>query len=71
MLGRDDIGSLQPGKCADFFTLDLNDVAYAGGLSDPVAAVVFCAPTRARQTVVGGRLIVDDGRDRRRSIWIR
>jgi len=62
VLGRDDIGSLQPGKCADFFTLDLNDVAYAGGLSDPVAAVVFCAPTRARVTVVGGRLIVDDGK---------
>jgi 8-oxoguanine deaminase len=61
VLGRDDIGSLQPGKCADFFTLDLNHVAYAGGLSDPVAAVVFCAPTRARHTVVGGRLIVDNG----------
>jgi hypothetical protein len=26
-----------------------------------VAAVVFCAPTRARHTVVDGRLIVDDG----------
>ena len=61
VLGRDDIGSLQPGKCADFFSLDLNHVAYAGGLSDPVAAVVFCAPTRARHTVVGGRLIVDNG----------
>jgi cytosine/adenosine deaminase-related metal-dependent hydrolase len=61
VLGRSDIGSLAPGKCADFFTLDLGDIAYAGGLSDPVAAVVFCAPTRARHTVVGGRLIVDDG----------
>ena len=61
VLGRNDIGSLEPGKCADFFTLALNDVAYAGGLSDPVAAVVFCAPTRARHTVVGGRLVVDDG----------
>ena len=48
-------------KCADFFTLNLNSIAYAGGLSDPVAAVVFCAPTGARHTVVGGRLIVDDG----------
>jgi 8-oxoguanine deaminase len=61
VLGRSDIGSLEPGKCADFFTLDLNSVAYAGGLSDPVAAVVFCAPTRARYTVVNGRLIVADG----------
>jgi 8-oxoguanine deaminase len=61
VLGRDDIGSLEPGKCADFFTLDLNDVAYAGALSDPVAAVVFCAPTRARHTIVGGRAIVSNG----------
>jgi len=61
VLGRSDIGSLEPGKCADFFTLDLNAIGYAGGLSDPVAAVVFCAPTRARHTVVGGRLIVDNG----------
>jgi len=29
--------------------------------SDPVAAIVFCAPTSARHTVVGGRLIVDNG----------
>ena len=61
VLGRSDIGSLEPGKCADFFTLDLRSLAYAGALSDPVAAVVFCAPTRARHTVVGGRLIVEDG----------
>jgi cytosine/adenosine deaminase-related metal-dependent hydrolase len=61
VLGRSDIGSLEPGKCADFFTLDLNSIAYAGGLADPVAAVVFCAPTPARHTVVGGRLIVDQG----------
>jgi 8-oxoguanine deaminase len=61
VLNRTDIGSLEPGKCADFFTLDLNQIAYAGALSDPVAAVVFCAPTRARHTVVGGRMIVEDG----------
>ncbi|MBA2469615.1 MAG: 8-oxoguanine deaminase [Chloroflexia bacterium] len=61
VLGRTDIGSLEPGKCADFFTLDLNSLGYAGGLSDPVAAVVFCAPTRARHTVIGGRRIVSDG----------
>ncbi|MEO7021800.1 MAG: 8-oxoguanine deaminase, partial [Ktedonobacteraceae bacterium] len=61
VLGRSDIGSLEPGKCADFFTLDLHTVDYAGALSDPVAAVVFCAPQRAHYTVVGGRLIVDKG----------
>jgi 8-oxoguanine deaminase len=61
VLGRSDIGALEPGMCADFFTLELNTVGYAGALSDPVAAVVFCAPQRAYYTVVGGRLIVDKG----------
>jgi cytosine/adenosine deaminase-related metal-dependent hydrolase len=62
VLGRDDVGSLEPGKCADFFTLDLRAIEYAGALHDPVAAVVFCAPTRARFTVVHGRVVVADGR---------
>jgi cytosine/adenosine deaminase-related metal-dependent hydrolase len=61
VLGRDDIGQLAPGKCADFFTLDLHTVDYAGGLSDPVAAVVFCAPQKARYTVINGRVIVENG----------
>jgi cytosine/adenosine deaminase-related metal-dependent hydrolase len=62
VLGRDDIGSLEPGKCADFFTLDLNTLAFAGGLHDPVAAVVFCAPHSASTTVVNGEIIVESGR---------
>jgi 8-oxoguanine deaminase len=62
VLRRTDIGSLEPGKCGDFFTLDLNTVGYAGGLGDPVAATLFCAPQPARYTVVGGRCIVEDGR---------
>ncbi|WP_029351532.1 8-oxoguanine deaminase [Bosea sp. 117] len=61
VLGRDDIGSLEAGKCADFFTLRLDDVAYAGALADPVAAALFCAPRRAAYTVVGGRAIVEQG----------
>lgn len=61
VLGRSDIGSLEPGKRADFFTVDLSDVAYAGALSDPVAAALFSSPTRARHTVVDGRFVVRDG----------
>jgi 8-oxoguanine deaminase len=62
VLGRDDIGALEPGKCADFFTLDLNCIAYAGALSDPVAAVVFCAPQSAKHCFVHGSPVVKDGR---------
>ena len=62
VLGRDDIGALETGKCADFFTLDLNTIEFAGGLHDPVAAVVFCSPKGAKTTVINGRVVVDDGR---------
>lgn len=61
VLGRDDLGSLEAGKCADFFAVDLNRLDYAGALEDPVAAVVFCAPQSADFTVVHGRLVVKDG----------
>jgi 8-oxoguanine deaminase len=61
VLGRSDIGSLEPGKCADFFSLDLNTLGYAGALHDPVAAVVFCAPQSARHTVINGKPVVKDG----------
>jgi 8-oxoguanine deaminase len=61
ILGREDIGSLEVGKCADFTAINLNRLEYAGALHDPVAAVVFCAPVRADYTVVGGRLVVEKG----------
>jgi len=62
VLGRSDIGSLEPGKCADFFAVNLNRLGYAGGLHDPVAALVFCAPVIADYTVVAGKIIVGGSR---------
>lgn len=62
VLGRNDIGSLEVGKCADFFAIDLNRLDYAGALHDPVAAVVFCSPQKADYTVVHGNLVVANGR---------
>jgi cytosine/adenosine deaminase-related metal-dependent hydrolase len=61
VLGRTDIGSLEAGKCADFFALDLRQLEFAGGLHDPVAAAVFCAPVKASYTVVGGKVVVSEG----------
>jgi 8-oxoguanine deaminase len=61
VLGRSDIGSLEPGKCADFFSLDLHTIGYAGALHDPVAATLFCAPQSAKYTVINGKVIVRDG----------
>ena len=61
VLGRSDLGSLEAGKCADFFAVDLNRLGYAGALHDPVAALVFCAPVQADYTVVGGKFVVKEG----------
>jgi 8-oxoguanine deaminase len=61
VLGRSDIGSLEPGKCADFFAINLNRLEFTGALEDPLAAVVFCSPVRADYTVVGGKFIVKAG----------
>jgi cytosine/adenosine deaminase-related metal-dependent hydrolase len=61
VLGRSDIGSLEVGNCADFFTINLNRLDYAGALHDPVAATVFCAPVKVDNTIVGGKFVVKDG----------
>jgi cytosine/adenosine deaminase-related metal-dependent hydrolase len=60
VLGRGDIGSLEPGKAADFFAINLNRIDYAGGLHDPVASVVFNSPVKADYTVVGGKFVVKE-----------
>jgi len=61
VLGRSDIGSLEAGKCADFFAINLDRLEYAGALHDPVAAAVFCQPAHVDYAVVGGRFIVRQG----------
>jgi 8-oxoguanine deaminase len=61
VLGRSDIGSLEPGKAADFIAIDLNRLAYSGGLHDPVAAVVFCDSAQVDYNFVGGKAVVAEG----------
>jgi cytosine/adenosine deaminase-related metal-dependent hydrolase len=61
VLGREDIGSLEVGKCADLFAINMNRLDYAGALHDPVAAALFCAPQTVDLNIVGGKVIVKDG----------
>jgi 8-oxoguanine deaminase len=62
VLGRDDIGALAPGMRADFFSIDINTINFAGGsIVDPVASLVFCTPPNAECVVIDGRVIVKDG----------
>lgn len=61
-LGRTgEVGELSVGACGDLAVWSLEGVRFAGALSDPVEAWLRCGPVSARHTVVGGRLVVEDG----------
>jgi len=59
-LGRDDIGSLEPGKRADLAMFDLRGLGYSGA-GDAVSALLLCAPARVDTLVVEGRVVVEGG----------
>ena len=59
VLGRNDIGSIEPGMAADIALFDVNSLAYAGAMSDPIAALFFCGyDHRAWLTMVNGKILV-------------
>ena len=61
VLGRDDIGALAPGMAADVIAINLNRLSFAGGLHDPVAALVLCDAGRVDLSIVNGRIRVEGG----------
>lgn len=62
-LGRDDIGRIAPGYAADFVGWKLTgNVALAGGLGDPVAALILCTPGYVNLSVVNGEVVIRDGK---------
>jgi 8-oxoguanine deaminase len=61
VLRRNDIGVLAPGMAADVVAFRVDDLAHAGGLTDPVASLVTCTPTQAWLSVINGRPVVEDG----------
>ncbi len=57
-------GEFEPGRAADFFTVDLEDPAVAGASKDDLLPAIVFSSSRAavRETAVGGRLVVEHGR---------
>ncbi len=62
VLGRDDIGSIEVGKSADFVAVNIDTVAFAGAHHDPIAALIFCTPPNIDYSVINGRIVVKEGR---------
>jgi len=56
-------GSLEAGKPADFFTIDLEDPSIAGASTDDLLPTIVFSSSRAavREVVVGGKPIVSEG----------
>jgi cytosine/adenosine deaminase-related metal-dependent hydrolase len=61
VLRRDDLGALEPGRCADFAVWRLDGLELAGA-DDPVAGLVLSLPHRVDRLYVGGEEVVRDGR---------
>lgn len=62
VLGRQDIGHLAPGMCADIAIFDLNTIDHAGAaIHDPIASLMFCHSTKAKHAIINGVLKVKNG----------
>ncbi len=61
VLNRDDIGSLEVGKAADLAGFRIDDIYHAGGMSDPVAALLTCAPGQVWFSIINGKPVVEGG----------
>jgi formimidoylglutamate deiminase len=57
-------GTLEVGRPADFFTVDMDDLSIAGAGAEELLACIVFALSRAavREVCVGGQLIIEDGR---------
>jgi cytosine/adenosine deaminase-related metal-dependent hydrolase len=55
------LGVLAPGAVGDIAVWSLDGPRFAGAVSDPIEAWLRCGPASARDTIVHGRVIVEDG----------
>lgn len=62
LLGREDIGSLEVGKCGDLFLVNSGRVTLTGACFDPKSMLATVGLHGVDYTVVAGRLCVSEGR---------
>ncbi len=62
VLGRNDIGQLSVGYCADMALFDLRSLSFAGGaVHDAIGSLMLCSSAPASYTIVNGRVVVSEG----------
>ena len=63
VLGRKDIGSLEAGKAADLFMVDVDRLDFVGGLLDPAAFLATVGYGReVSLTMINGKVVWKDGK---------
>jgi len=63
LLGYDTLGRIEEGYGADIALFDVHRLDYAGSLSDPKAALLFCGTDHtAAYTIVNGKIAVRNGK---------
>ncbi len=62
LLGREDIGSLEKGKCGDLFLVNSKRMTLAGACLDPKSMLATVGVQSVDYTVVQGHLCVNEGR---------
>lgn len=61
VLGRSDVGALEPDMAADLIGVKLDRLDFAGAQADPLAALLFCTPPRVDLSIINGQILVQDG----------
>ncbi|MGM0603216.1 MAG: 8-oxoguanine deaminase [Bacillota bacterium] len=62
VLNQPAVGSLEEGKAADMFMISSERLGFAGGLYDPVSAIINTGDTQeVDYTIVNGKIVVEDG----------
>jgi cytosine/adenosine deaminase-related metal-dependent hydrolase len=61
VLGRSDVGALEPNMAADLIGVKLDRLDFAGAQADPLAALLFCTPPRVDLSIINGQILVQDG----------
>jgi 8-oxoguanine deaminase len=61
ILRRDELGVIAPGKVADLIAVDLRRLAFAGGLHDPLAALVLTESGYVDLSIINGQIRVSGG----------
>lgn len=61
VLGRNDVGEIKAGQCADLAIFSTDDIGFSGA-DDLLSSLLLCRPTRVEMLIVNGNIRIENGR---------